>query len=161
MAKTQTFCLSDIYTIKNPDELSLQHLADIGFSPAYTVTNEDLRAETALTAENARRILTVAASGDQALFYLLSGAEHIETFDITYAAKVIQEIKFAAIRQQMSYSDYIHILENIQHVNKIIDIEPVKYLLHDISPDVAQFLRKQPIQLQYCNGMSSRNPYIQ
>ena len=159
MKNAKTFCLDDIY--KANDNISIQGLNDIGFGPGYVITNEDLRFETEQTKANAQRVLTVAASGDQALFYLLGGAKHVDTFDITYIAKITQEIKFAAIRQQIPYSEYLNILGNIQHAKKIIDIKPVKKLLHDMSPDVALFLQNQPIRLPYCNGLSLHNPDAQ
>lgn len=78
------------------------------YATAYTVSNEDQRWATAVF-PNAKRILTVAASGDQALFYHLNGATHIDTFDITHFAHGIQDIKTTAIKM-LTYEEYIKLL---------------------------------------------------
>lgn len=78
------------------------------FLPAYIISNEDLRWATAQT-PNATRVLTTAGSGDQALFYHLSGTQHIDTFDITNFANVIQDIKTTAI-PMLTRNEYIYTL---------------------------------------------------
>ena len=60
--------------------------------PAYTISNENQRWATQVV-PNVKKVLTVAGSGDQALFYKLSGATIIDTFDITCNARAIQDIK--------------------------------------------------------------------
>ncbi len=85
------------------------------YAAAYTVSNEDQRWATAVF-PNAKRILTVAASGDQALFYRLNGATHIDTFDITHFAHGIQDIKTTAIKM-LTYEEYIKLLLDLNHAN--------------------------------------------
>lgn len=53
--------------------------------------------------------MTVAGSGDQALFYKLSGAKIIDTFDITCNARAIQDIKCAAIKN-LTLEEYKELL---------------------------------------------------
>lgn len=88
----------------------------MNLKPAYIVSNEDLRTSVAQT-PNAKRILTIAGSGDQALFYTLGGAEHIDTFDITINAHAIQDIKTTAI-QNLSYPEYIKLLHDLAEHGK-------------------------------------------
>lgn len=78
------------------------------FAPAYTISNENQRwATTAIP--NVSQVLTVAGSGDQALFYKLAGAKTIHTFDRTKNARAIQDIKIAAI-QVLSLAEYRKLL---------------------------------------------------
>jgi len=65
--------------------------------PAYVVSNENQRLTTNFV-PNVTDVLTVAGSGDQALFYKLAGARVVDTFDITPNARVIQDIKYAAVK---------------------------------------------------------------
>jgi hypothetical protein len=87
--------------------------------PAYTISNENQRWAT--NAVRGAAVLTVAGSGDQALFYKLSGAKFIDTFDITYNAKVIQDIKSAAIKH-INRVEYIKLLENLHFANGELSI---------------------------------------
>ena len=98
------------------------------FIPAYAGTNENLRNIVRAT-PNCARVLTTAGSGDQALFYQLAGAQHIDTFDITYCAHLVQDIKTSAIKK-MSYGEYSRMVKklplttefnSIPHFNEIID----------------------------------------
>ena len=84
----------------------------LAYSHAYVVSNEDLRYTTALTRDMGRKVLTVAGSGDQPLFYKLNGANHIDTFDVSFCAKAIMDIKTAAIRAGMGYDSYKQMLRN-------------------------------------------------
>ena len=81
------------------------------FSPAYITSNENLKREVSLT-PNASEVLTVAGSGDQALYYKMAGATRVDTFDISYCARVIQDIKTTAIHQ-MSYMEYFALLDSL------------------------------------------------
>jgi hypothetical protein len=67
------------------------------YSSAYTITNEDLRFMTGLSDLAGARVLTMAGSGDHPIFYALAGAAHIDTFDISFCAKAIMDVKTAAI----------------------------------------------------------------
>ena len=103
------------------------------WSPAYVSTNEDVREALRILEPNAGgRVLTVTGSGDQALFYKLSGAEHVDTFDISYNAKMIMDIKTSAIANA-DYDTYSTLIRHIAKVpREITDIlatsgyQPVK-----------------------------------
>ena len=64
---------------------------------AYIMTNENLRFAMKFMPKNCERALTVAASGDHPLWCSLYGAKHVDTFDITYNAKCIMDIKTVAL----------------------------------------------------------------
>ena len=78
------------------------------YSPAYVINNEiAYEVLKLLSPIKGARVLTVAGSGDQPLFYSAMGASVIDTFDISYCAKVIMDIKNTAIRAKMSYNDFV------------------------------------------------------
>ena len=76
--------------------------------PAYTISNENQRWATQVIPD-AKKVLTVAGSGDQALFYKLAGAKIVDTFDITCNARVIQDMKYVAIKNMnpVEYKDLL------------------------------------------------------
>ena len=110
------------------------------YSPAYTVTNEPLRWETFLF-PNPQRVLTVAGSGDQALFYKLAGAKHIDTFDVSYCAHVIQDIKTTAIRN-IPHSAYKDLLFDLYQTAHATDIDRLFPLLLKLPTDTLDFVRQ-------------------
>lgn len=96
--------------------------------PAYAISNENQRWITARF-QNAKRVLTVAASGDQAMFYAINGATKIETYDITHFAHVIQDIKTTALKH-LNHREYCEMVESLcgtygdykkaKHIDKIL-----------------------------------------
>ena len=106
------------------------------YSQAYAVTNEKLRKTMRFMPENCDNALVVAASGDQPLFCSLYGAKHVDTFDISYNAKCIMDIKVAALNT-MGYSDYISFLDNLfmfrlNGLRSILDIKNMKSVLYKL-----------------------------
>ena len=97
------------------------------FAPAYTISNEDQRWATRAV-PGVKKVLTVAGSGDQALFYHLNGAGLVHTFDITYNARVIQDIKVAAI-QKMNPREYVSLLMDLYFFTPATSLPSVKKLL--------------------------------
>jgi hypothetical protein len=87
--------------------------------PAYTISNENQRWAT--DAVRGASVLTVAGSGDQALFYKLSGAKIVDTFDITSNARVIQDIKVSAIKH-INRDEYVDLLEKLHYANGELSI---------------------------------------
>lgn len=79
--------------------------------PAYIISNEHQRWATQAV-PNVKSVLTVAGSGDQALFYKLSGAQVVDTFDININASIIQDIKCTAIKN-LNRDEYIDLLTRI------------------------------------------------
>lgn len=91
------------------------------FTPAYVTTNENLRWVNSVSPK-AKNVLTVAGSGDQALFYRLSGVKHIDTFDMSLFANVIQEIKTIAL-QTLSHAEYVQLLSDLWQTKDIIAVK--------------------------------------
>ena len=108
--------------------------------PAYIISNERQRWATQAV-PNVKSVLTVAGSGDQALFYKLSGAENIDTFDVNINAGIIQDIKCAAIKD-LSRDEYIDLLTRLYRAdsNRIITTPQICRLWDLFSPDTQQAL---------------------
>ncbi len=92
------------------------------YSQAYTVTNEKLRKTMRFMPEKCQDALVVAGSGDHPLFCSLYGAKNVDTFDISYNAKCIMDIKVAAL-QCLNYKEYTHLLDDLYAKHK--DLIPV------------------------------------
>ncbi len=153
MTKDKMIYQSDIERLLNDNKISMDAKSRAGVAPAYVMTNEDMRKETELSMGNNKRVLTVTASGDQALFYLLAGADHIDTYDMTYCAKIIQEIKFAAIRQQVPYNDYLSMLTKLHNDStNIMNIPYMSDIIHDISPTTAHFIKSMKVPGNFSYG---------
>ena len=82
------------------------------YSQAYTVTNEKLRKTMCFMPEKCQNALVVAGSGDHPLFCSLYGAKNVDTFDVSYNAKCIMDIKVAAL-QCLNYKEYMCFLNDL------------------------------------------------
>ena len=94
---------------------SLKYVDFSTYSRAYVITNEDLRYSMKYVPKYCERALTVAVSGDHPLFASLYGAKHVDTFDISYNAKCIMDIKVAAINvsNANSYGAYVSLIYDL------------------------------------------------
>lgn len=122
------------------------------FATAYTVSNEDLRWVSG-NFPDARRVLTVAASGDQALFHTLAGATHIDTFDRTPYARFIQEIKFAAL-QNLDREEYYNLLLNLNRASlgHVCDVPEFKKLMPHLSDKTVAEIKSHDEQMHHIFG---------
>lgn len=110
------------------------------FSPAYVATNEDVREVLrVLRPTPGARVLTVAGSGDQALFYKLSGAGHVDTFDITFNAKMMMDIKTAAIGR-LPHIEYLSLLNNIRYSRDISNVPQYKQIVDYVPNDTREYV---------------------
>ena len=95
------------------------------YSSAYIVTNEYLPAAMNCMPKNCENALVVAASGDHPLFCSLSGAKNVDTFDISYNAKCMMDMKVAALNS-LNYLEYTRFLTDLY--NASLRITNVKHL---------------------------------
>ncbi len=91
------------------------------YSPAYPTTNEDWRFAMRELQPAGKSVLTVTASGDQPIAFAISGARDIDTFDTTYFAKVIMDMKTSAI-QTMDRNQYYSFVGDLDKIKFICDI---------------------------------------
>lgn len=104
-----------IYNIKDENGILLHNpkSQDLSFKPAYIVTNEDLRKTTKINIKPNSEILTIAGSGDQALFYSKFSPKRLDLFDVSFCSYVITDIKFAAIQHLPTYADFFLLIDDI------------------------------------------------
>lgn len=111
------------------------------YSQAYAVTNEDIREVLfALKPPQNAHILTVAGSGDQALHYKMAGVSHIDTFDITFNAKMMMDIKTTAI-QKLGRLDFVRLLKEMARTDNIADISQYKKIAESLPADTRNYIQ--------------------
>ena len=103
-----------------------------GYSAAYGVTTESLHDSMKYMPANCNKALTVAASGDHPLFCSLYGVKQVDTFDISYNAKCIMDIKTAAIKC-LNYSKYIDLLKNLCATDNVLNIPNINKISKTLS----------------------------
>ena len=128
------------------------------YSPSYIITNEPLSWEASLV-PNAKSVLTIAGSGDQALFYKLSGAEHIDTFDVSYCAHAIQDIKTTAIRN-IGYNSYIKLLTQLHETSHAMRATYMLPILNKLPVDTIDFIKKMDGYFIFANGGNPKHQYL-
>lgn len=85
------------------------------YNNAYSISNEPLNNILRLLPVSNKRVLTVAASGDQPILYAAHGAAHVDTFDVTYTARILMDFKTAAI-QTMTRAQYCEQICDIENL---------------------------------------------
>lgn len=109
--------------------------------PAYAISNENQRWITSRF-QNAKRILTVAGSGDQAMFYSINGATHVDTYDIALFARVIQDIKTTALKV-LNHTEYCELIESINNTyNDYRTAKHIARVLPHLPMDSIEILNK-------------------
>ncbi|MBQ2859351.1 MAG: DUF3419 family protein [Alphaproteobacteria bacterium] len=149
-------------TYGNPNyEYGTRYLAwpghPLDYSHAYVVSNENLRHTTALTRDMGRKVLTVAGSGEQPLFYTLNGATHIDTFDISYCARAIMDIKTQAIKSGMPYEQYVQLLTDLHNAPCASQVKGMADILPKIPAHSAKFVRGMDGYRIFGNGLAPEN----
>lgn len=126
----------------------------LDYSHAYVVSNENLRHTTGLTRDMGRRVLTVAGSGEHPLFYTINGATQVDTFDISYCARAIMDIKTQAIRSGMPYGQYKIFLKDLHFAPSASKVSGVSEILPKIPAHSAQFVRGMDGYRIFGNGLN-------
>lgn len=122
---------------------------DNQYSMAYTFTNEPIEKYLDLIPVKNKRILTTAASGDQAMMYLNAGASTVDTFDITVFACAVMDFKTTAL-QMVTYQEYlksVNCLKKFAEFNytKNIDYHRTMRIVANM-PERTRILTQQAIQ---------------
>lgn len=127
------------------------------YSPAYTVTNEDLRFITNITANKKKPyVLTNCGSGDAPLFYKLAGAVHVDTFDISYCARAVMDIKTAAI-PLLRYDEYIYMLHDLHRMEQKSDSCGYELIQDMLPADTKDFINELQGYQLFNNGLRPSN----
>ena len=91
------------------------------YSPAYPTTNEDWRFAMRELNPTGKSVLTVTGSGDQPIAFAISGARDVDTFDTTFFARVIMDMKTSAI-QTMNRDQYYSFVGDLDETSNVCDI---------------------------------------
>ena len=130
------------------------HLPQVfsAYSPAYVITNEDIRWVSGFDNNNGARVLTVTGSGDQPMFYAMRGAKTVDTFDISYCARAIMDIKSAAIRK-LSRPAYIKLLTDLHNAKSVSQVSKINTLINDLPHQSVYFIREMAAYPLFTNGL--------
>jgi hypothetical protein len=122
------------------------------YSRAYINTNENLHISMKYIPKNCNRALVVAASGDHPLFCSLYGAKHVDTFDVSYNAKCLTDIKVAALSclNREEYSDFLDSLRSKDNIAHVIHFEKIS---KQIPSQEYEYLCKMTGYPVFCRGM--------
>lgn len=137
-------------------QAKLDHQPFMEYSPAYSVTNENIRFLTQLISKENPYVLTAACSGDPALFFKLAGASHVDTFDISYGAKVISDIKTTAI-SYLQHDEYIRMLHNLFYMQKKSDSPELELIRPALPTQTNDYLDQLQGYRLFNNGVSPDN----
>ena len=123
------------------------------YSPAYVVTNENLRQLPQLMPKKHENVLTVVGSGDHPLWFSLYGAKHVDTFDISYNAKILMDIKVVALNC-LSRNDYNRLLDDFYEINRspfkdISSIKNMSKILPKLPEVESEYIKKRLQILRY------------
>ncbi len=130
------------------------------FRPAFVMTNENLRRQIPAFGRVSGDILTVAASGDQPIYYALNGARSITTFDETFCARVIMDLKIAMV-QKLPYSKYRRMMADLASIRGgIMEIDGVADLLPLMPNKTSDFMRKMSAYNIFGYGWAADDAYF-
>ena len=125
-------------------EYAKKHFAEHGFSShstVYVATNEDLRNALKCMPKDTKRALTVAASGDHPMFIKLYGAKHIDTFDISFNAQLIMDIKTKAL-SLLNYEEYCNLLKYLYVSKYITHIPNMPQIIKTLTPFEQEYIKE-------------------
>ncbi len=121
-----------------------KHFVNHGFaqySTAYVATNEDLRNALKCMPKDVNRALTVAASGDHPMFAALYGAKQVDTFDISFNAKLIMDIKTNAL-SLLAYEEYCQLLKNLYESKDIARTKNMPQIIEKLTPFEQEYIKE-------------------
>lgn len=110
------------------------------YSAAYAVTNEDLRTSLRFLQKNTENALTVAGSGDHPMFIKMYGAKHVDTFDLSYNAKLIMDIKTIAL-SLLKHEEYCKFLKDIYVSKDLLSIDFLPQVIEKLSLQEQTYLK--------------------
>ena len=128
------------------------------YSTAYVATNEvNLRNTLKYIPENAQSALTVAASGDHPMFIQLYGIKHIDTFDVSWNAKLIMDIKITAL-SLLKHKDYCNLLINLNRSRtNAMSIKHMPEIVENLSSFEQQYILEMDDYRLFGHGVTERD----
>ncbi len=112
---------------------------NLSYSPAYAISNEDIHNVTK-NETNGPDVLTVAASGDQPMFYAIGAAKNIDTFDVSYCARAIMDVKTTAIHK-LNRTDYTDLMQALSKTCTPANTHKMPEIIPHMPQDTADFIK--------------------
>ena len=125
-------------------EHAKKYFTDSGFaqySTAYVATNEDLRNALKCMSKDVNRALTVAASGDHPMFTQIYGAKYVDTFDISFNARLIMDIKTQAL-SLLNHQEYCNLLTHLYLVQDITRVKNMPQIIEKLTPFEQKYIKE-------------------
>jgi len=136
------------------------HSTNFGpYAPAYVSTNEDWRFAMQKLQPMGKSVLTVAASGDQPIAFIVNGARDVDTFDTTYFAKVIMDVKTAAL-QTMNRGQYENMIGELRKATSSDDISDYDKIKSVCARDTLNVIRQMKGCRIFAQGTGIRKEYL-
>ena len=111
------------------------------YSPAYVSSNEQVADIIKWLNPAGKTALAIAGSGDMPIFLSAYGAAHVDTFDVSYNARVIMDVKTHMLMQGVHYWDYISTLRDLKSAPDILNCKSTETLFNAVTSQTAQYLR--------------------
>ncbi|MFQ6759779.1 MAG: hypothetical protein ACLRFM_00005 [Alphaproteobacteria bacterium] len=132
---------SRVLFVKKSRKLNSRRAAFSSYSPAYMSSNEQLQSIMQILKPVGKNVLAVTASGDAPLFFTAYGAQHVDTFDISYNARVVMDIKTYMLKNNFCFYDYVHVLRDIQTAPDVLNCVSGDVVMHAVTHDTLDYLR--------------------
>ncbi|MDR2413149.1 MAG: DUF3419 family protein [Rickettsiales bacterium] len=123
------------------------------YSPAYALTNEDLRIATKFQNLDNARVLAAAGSGDAPIFYSLAGAKDVHAFDISLCSKAIMDIKTAAI-PVLSHFQYGKLINDVYGAEHVSAVQNFSEIQASLPLDTRELISETDGHKIFNNGLS-------
>lgn len=140
--------------MKPDTDIAQQHVNMRGFreySPAYVATNEDLRHSMIFVPTKTKNALVVAASGDHPMFTAMHGAKHVDTFDISYNAKLIMDIKTTAL-PMLNHKKYCKLLSDLCDSYDATTVNNMPKIIELLPKEEQWYIDKMRGERLFCHG---------
>ena len=115
------------------------------YSSAYVMTNEDLRNTLKCMPQDTDNALVVAASGDHPIYAKLYGAKNIDTFDISFNARLIMDIKTSAL-SLLNYEEYCKLLQNLCKTKDVMRVENMPKIVKTLKTFEQQYINEMRLE---------------
>ena len=111
------------------------------YSPAYVSSHELVHELMLLLKPRGKTALAVAGSGDVPFMLTAYGAKCVDTFDISYNARVIMDIKTYMLRSGMFFYDYLFDLDCLKNNSAtLLDSRFTKIVRHAVTSETWKYL---------------------
>ena len=132
---------SRVLFVEKSRKLNPRGAAFSSYSPAYMSSNEQLQSIMQILKPMGKNVLAVTGSGDAPLFFTAYGAQHVDTFDISYNARVVMDIKTYMLKNNFCFYDYVHVLRDIQTAPDVLNCVSGDVVMHAVTHDTLDYLR--------------------